>query len=163
MTKIKGIVTLVLRLVALITTFVAIILMSTAHDTAHVFNLKFEAKFSNSPAFKYFVIAYAVVCCYSLAIIFLPAKSLYWRIILVLDTVMTLVLTSSFSAAMAIAYIGKKGNSHAGWLPICGQVPKFCDQSTAALAVGFVSAIVYFVLLIYSLHGALAPFCSVNS
>ncbi|KAH9626976.1 hypothetical protein KSS87_017827 [Heliosperma pusillum] len=87
MTKIKGIVTLVLRLVALLATFVAVILMSTAHDTAHVFNLQFEAKFSNSPAFKYFVVAYAVVCCYSLAVILLPSKSLYWRIILVLDTV----------------------------------------------------------------------------
>ncbi|KAL9234059.1 hypothetical protein vseg_008974 [Gypsophila vaccaria] len=162
MSKIKGVVTIVLRLVAMVATFVAVIVMCTAHDTARVFNLKFEAKFSNSPSFKYFVIANGVVCCYSLAIILLPTKSLFWRFILILDTMMTLVLTSSISAAMAIAYVGKKGNSHAGWLPICGQVPKFCDQSTAALVVGFVAVIVYFVLLIYSLYVALAPFSSVN-
>ncbi|KAK9714689.1 hypothetical protein RND81_06G112500 [Saponaria officinalis] len=163
MSKINGIGSIVLRTVALIASFVAVVVMCTAHDTAQVFNLKFEAKFSNSPSFKYFVIAYGVVCCYSLAIILLPTKSLFWRFILILDTVMTLLLTSSFSAAMAIAYVGKKGNSHAGWLPICGQVPKFCDQSTAALVVGFVTVIVYFVLLVYSLHVALGPFYSVNS
>lgn len=70
---------------------------------------------------------------------------------------MTAVLTSSISAALAIARVGKKGNSQAGWLPICGQVPKFCDHVTGALVCGFVAAIAYALLLVFSLYSALGP------
>ena len=62
------------------------------------------------------------------------------------------LLSSSVSAAMAIAHVGKKGNSQAGWLPICGQVRKFCNQVTGALIAGFIAAIIYLVLLLYTLH-----------
>lgn len=67
------------------------------------------------------------------------------------------LLTSSISAALAIAHVGKKGNSHAGWLPICGQVPKFCDHVTGALVAAFVAAIIYLVLLLYTLLAVLSP------
>ncbi|GFZ06220.1 glucan synthase-like 1 [Actinidia rufa] len=62
---------------------------------------------------------------------------------------------STISAALAIGYVGKKGNTHAGWLPICGQVPKFCDRVTGALISGFIAAIIYFLLLLYSLHNVI--------
>ncbi|KAL2931977.1 CASP-like protein 1C1 [Bienertia sinuspersici] len=157
MMKIKGIITLVLRIIALAAAVVATIVMGTAHDSASVMSFKFEAKFTNSPSFKYFVVVYAIASCYSFVVLVLPFKNLLWRLILILDTVMTLLLTSALSAALAIAYVGKKGNSHAGWLPICGQVPKFCDQTTGALVVGFIAAIIYLLLLLYSLHTAISP------
>lgn len=69
-----------------------------------------------------------------------------------------MLLVSSISAALAIAHVGKKGNSHAGWLPICGQVPKYCDQVTGALAAGFVGLITYTILLLYAIHTVLNPF-----
>lgn len=65
---------------------------------------------------------------------------------------MILLLTSSISAALAIAEVGKKGNSHAGWLPVCGQVHKFCDHVKGALISGFSAAVLYLVLLLYSIH-----------
>ena len=68
-----------------------------------------------------------------------------------------MLLSSSISAALAIADVGKKGNNHAGWLPICGQVPKFCDHITGSLIAGFVAAILYFVLVLYSLYTVLDP------
>ncbi|GMH05445.1 hypothetical protein Nepgr_007285 [Nepenthes gracilis] len=161
MTKIRSMITCLLRLIALAATLCATIVMAAAHDSTEIFNLKFEAKYSNSPSFKYFVIVNTVVSCYTLTTLLIPHKSLLWRLILILDTVMALLLTSSFSAAMAIAYVGKKGNSNAGWLPICGQVPKFCDQATNALISGFVAILIYFFLLLYSLHAALTPvFCA---
>lgn len=132
--------------------------------------------------YRYFVVAEAIACGYTLVVLILSSKSLFWRLIVILDAVreqfqqfnfnflglvimsccivsqvMTAVLTSSISAALAIAHVGKKGNSHAGWLPICGQVPKFCDHVTGALVCGFVAAIVYVLLLIYSLHSVLGP------
>ena len=103
------------------------------------------------------MIAEAIATGYSFIVLFLSSKSLVWRLIVILDVVIAILLTSSISAALAIAQIGKKGNSHAGWLPICGQVPKFCDHVTGALIAGFVAAIVYLVLNLYSLHAVLSP------
>jgi uncharacterized protein (TIGR01569 family) len=67
------------------------------------------------------------------------------------------LLTSSISAALAIAQVGRKGNTHAGWLPVCEQVPDFCDQVTIALIAGFAAAIIYFVILLCSLYVVLSP------
>ncbi|KAH9748693.1 CASP-like protein 1C1 [Citrus sinensis] len=157
MTMTKRIITNLLRLIALGATVAAIVVMVTSHQSAEVFNLTFTAKFSNEPVFKYFVVAEAIACGYTLVVLILSSRSLLWRLIVILDAVMTAVLTSSISAALAIARVGKKGNSHAGWLPICGQVPKFCDHVTGALVCGFVAAIVYALLLVFSLYSALGP------
>lgn len=65
-----------------------------------------------------------------------------------MDVVVAMMLSSSISAALAIAYVAKKGESHAGWLPICGQVPKFCDETMGSLAAGFVAALLYMILVL---------------
>ncbi|XP_042941342.1 CASP-like protein 1C1 [Carya illinoinensis] len=101
--------------------------------------------------YRYFVIAEAIASGYSLIVLFVSSKSsLLWCLVVILDVVITMLLTSSFSAALAIAHVGKKGNSHAGWLPICGQVPKFCYHAIGALIAGCIAVIIYLVLLIYT-------------
>ncbi|XVF25807.1 hypothetical protein REPUB_Repub13aG0245300 [Reevesia pubescens] len=157
MAKTKRIITILLRLLALGSTLSATVVMVTSHDSADVLNLKFSAKYNNTPTFKYYVIAEAIATGYSFIVLFLSLKSLVWRLIVILDVVIAMLLISSISAALAVAQVGKKGNSHAGWLPICGQVPKFCDHVTGALIAGFVAAIIYFVLNLYSLHAVLSP------
>ncbi|KAK8692637.1 hypothetical protein V6N13_076093 [Hibiscus sabdariffa] len=157
MAKTKTIITILLRLLAFGATLTATVVMVTSHDSAEVLNLKFSAKYTNSPAFKFYVIAEAIASGYGLIALFLCSKSSVERLIVILDVVIAMLLTSSISAALAEAEIGKKGNSHAGWLPICGQVPKFCDHVTGALIAGFVAAIVYLVLNLYSLVVVLAP------
>lgn len=62
------------------------------------------------------------------------------------------MLVSAISAALGVAQVGKKGNAHAGWLPICDQVPKFCDRLTGALIAGFVAPILYLLLVLLSIH-----------
>ncbi|KAL4626804.1 hypothetical protein ACB092_05G123500 [Castanea dentata] len=151
MTKTRMIFTLLLRLLALGATLAATIIMVTSHDSAEVLNLTFQAKYSDETTFKYFVIAEAVASGYSLIALFISSKSLL-RHLVILDVVITTLLSSSVSAALAIAHVGKKGNSHAGWLPICGQVHKFCNQVTGALIAAFIAAIIYLVLLLYTLH-----------
>ncbi|CAK9181806.1 unnamed protein product [Ilex paraguariensis] len=154
MTKAKKIPIFLLRVIALGATVSATIVMATSHDSAQVLNMTFQAKYTNSPTFKYFVVVNAIASAYSLIVLFLPSKNFLWRFMLVLDLIMTLMLVSSISAALGVAQVGKKGNSHAGWLPICGQVPKFCDRVTGALIAGFVAAIIYFLLLLYSLYSS---------
>ncbi|XP_004295628.1 PREDICTED: CASP-like protein 1C2 [Fragaria vesca subsp. vesca] len=159
----RRIFTFLLRLLTFAATLVATIVMVTSHDSTNVLNLTFKAKFSNAPAFKYFVVVEAIACAYSLVIMFLSSKGSLWRLVIILDVVVAVLLASSVSSALAIASVGKKGNMHAGWLPICGQVPKFCNHVTAALVAGFVAAILYFLLVIYTLYTVLHPLFVVKS
>lgn len=48
----KNIPMILLRLLALAATVAATVVMATSHDSAEVFNIKFEAKYTNSPTFK---------------------------------------------------------------------------------------------------------------
>ncbi|CAI9756480.1 unnamed protein product [Fraxinus pennsylvanica] len=141
-----------LRFLALGAAVTATVIMVTSKDTAQVLNMKFEAKYTNSPTFKYFALINAIASGYTLIMLFFPSKSSCGHLILVFDLIMALLLDSSISACLAIGQVGKKGNSHAGWLPICGQVPKFCDHVTGALIAGFLAAVIYFLIILYSLH-----------
>lgn len=73
-----------------------------------------------------------------------------------------MLLSSSISAAFAIAEVGKKGNMEAGWLPICGEVAKFCGHVTGALVSGLIAAILYFFILLYSIHSVVTHFSTVK-
>ncbi|CAJ1936472.1 unnamed protein product [Sphenostylis stenocarpa] len=152
MTKTKRVLTLFLRFLAIGATLAAVIVMVTSHDSSQVLNLTFTAKYSNEQAFKFFVIAEAIACGYSLILLLTFSQTSLWRLVLILDVVIAMLLSSSVSAAVAIAHVGKKGNTHAGWLPICGQVPKFCNHVTGALVAGFSAAIIYFLLIFSSLY-----------
>ncbi|XP_043689725.1 CASP-like protein 1C1 [Telopea speciosissima] len=157
MAKTKRIFTLLLRLLALAATLAAAIIMATSNQTTTIYGISFEAKYSFTPAFKFFVIANAIVSIYGFLVLFLPSESLLWRLVVAVDVIITMLLTSSISAALAIAYVGKKGNSHAGWLPICGQVSQYCDRVTGALIAGFIGTIIYLLLLLHSIHTVLDP------
>ncbi|KAL8468023.1 hypothetical protein ACS0TY_031320 [Phlomoides rotata] len=158
MSLFKNIHVVLLRLLALAATVAATVVMATSHDSAEVLNIKFEAKYTNSPTFKYFVLMNAIAGGYTLVLIFFPCKSSCGHFILVLDLIIALVLDSSISSCLAIGLVGKNGNSHAGWLPICGEVPKFCDHVTLALIAGVVAAIAYFLILLCSLHSLINLF-----
>lgn len=71
--------------------------------------------------------------------------------------VVTMLLTAAVSAAAAIGYVGKKGNSHTGWLPVCNQFPKFCNHVTGALVLGFCGVLVYMFILLSAIHMVLNP------
>ncbi|XP_022886882.1 CASP-like protein 1C1 [Olea europaea var. sylvestris] len=147
-----------LRLLALGAAVTATVIMVTSKDSAQVFNMKFEAKFTDSPTFKYFALINAIASGYTLIMLFFPSKNSCGHLILVFDLIMALLLDSSISACLAIGQVGKKGNSHAGWLPICGQVPKFCDRVTGAVIAGFLAAVIYLLIFLYSLHNFLNLF-----
>ncbi|XP_057455671.1 CASP-like protein 1C1 [Lotus japonicus] len=157
MAKTRWICHLLVRFLAFAATLSAVIVMATSHERAGFLAISFEAKYTNTPAFKYFVIANSVVTVYGFLVFFLPAESLLWRLVVAMDLVFTMLLISSISAALTIAEVGKKGNSYAAWLPICDSVPKFCDQVTGALIAGFIAVIVYMILLLHSIHSVLDP------
>ncbi|XP_028796272.1 CASP-like protein 1C2 [Neltuma alba] len=156
---VKRICHLVLRFLAFGATLSSVIVMATTHERLgfSFFPFYYEAKYTNTPAFRYFVIANSVVTVYGFFVMFLPPKSLLWRFVVALDLVFTMLLISSESAAVSIAYVGKKGNVYAGWLPICGQVRDYCNHVTGALIAGLAAVVIYVILLLYSIHTVLDP------
>ncbi|KAK2432527.1 CASP protein 1B1 [Trifolium repens] len=148
---------LLLRFLAFSATLSAVIVMVSSHERASFFTVSIEAKYTNSPALKYFVIANSIVTVYGFLVLFLPAESLLWRLVVAMDMVLTMLLISSLSAALAIAQVAKKGNNDAAWLPICGSVPKFCNHITGALIASFIGVIIYMILLLHSIHSVLDP------
>ncbi|KAF2283448.1 hypothetical protein GH714_006818 [Hevea brasiliensis] len=70
MAKIKRICTFLLRLIAFGTTLAAAIVMATSHETTSLFAVSFEAKYTYTPAFKYFVIANAIASVYGFLVLF---------------------------------------------------------------------------------------------
>ncbi|KAF8643724.1 hypothetical protein HU200_066790 [Digitaria exilis] len=95
------------------------------------------------------VVANILVCAYSLLVLAVPPASPAARFVLMADVMAGMVLTDAVAAAGAISDLGKNGNDHAGWLPICGLVHTFCDhvRPGGALISGFVAVILCFLLL----------------
>ncbi|XP_004506615.1 CASP-like protein 1C1 [Cicer arietinum] len=157
MAKTKRICLILLRLLAFVATLSAVIVMVSSHERVSLFTVSFEAKYTNSPALKYFVIANSIVTVYGFLVLFLPSESLLWRFVVVVDMVLTMLLISSISAALAIAQVAKKGNNYAAWLPICDSVSKFCNHMTGALIASVIGVIIYMILLLYSIYSVLDP------
>ncbi|KAG6402856.1 hypothetical protein SASPL_135070 [Salvia splendens] len=62
------------------------------------------------------------------------------------------VLVSGCSAATAIGFVGRFGQSETGWIPICDQVERFCDKVMVSIIISFVAAICLFLLTLMSAH-----------
>ena len=53
-------------------------------------------------------------------------------------------------AATAVGYVGKYGNSLAGWVAICGYLGEFCRKATAASSISYFALLVYLILTVIS-------------
>ncbi|OVA15062.1 Uncharacterized protein family UPF0497 [Macleaya cordata] len=154
-------VSLSLRVLLFASTLAAVIVMLTSKQTEIVFWPFFtknaavrSAKYSHSPAFIYFVSALWIVCGYSilstLNTLFCGKRcaSNKFLISLVLSDVLMLgILASATGTAGGVAYIGLKGNSHVGWIKICGVYHKFCRHIGASLALSLFASILLVILI----------------
>ncbi|KAJ4871260.1 CASP-like protein 1F1 [Raphanus sativus] len=133
-------------------------LMITNREVASVYGIAFEAKYSDSSAFRYLVYAYiaiAAVTLFTLAWACLAVRrGGFIFALFVIDLLMALTALSAFSASMSEGYIGKYGNTHAGWLPICGYVHNYCNRVTLSLAFSFVSFLLLFILTVLTASAA---------
>ncbi|CAL1389190.1 unnamed protein product [Linum trigynum] len=60
------------------------------------------------------------------------------------------LVVAGCSAAMAIGVIGKYGENHSGWMPICDHFHRFCNRGTTSLALSYISLVLLFILTIMS-------------
>lgn len=54
------------------------------------------------------------------------------------------------AAATAIGYVGKYGNRHSGWSPICDQFGEFCKRVTNAVIFAYLAVLFLLMLTIIS-------------
>ncbi|KAK9120177.1 hypothetical protein Scep_018270 [Stephania cephalantha] len=128
-----------LRALGIAAALIAIGLMSTGKQAVELLGFQLVAKYSYSPILRYFVIVSTIACG-------LSALSLGCFLY---SVVVGLALTGS-SAATAMGYVGRYGDSHAGWMPICGTFGRFCDRMTVSVAFSFFAAVVYMALAVWS-------------
>ncbi|KAJ7945653.1 CASP-like protein [Quillaja saponaria] len=137
-----------LRVLAFVLTLSATWLMLTSKQSVVVVGLTFDASYSYSPAFKCFAFANAVACFFCLISLFLvfgfccraidPAHYYY---LFLHDLLMMSLVLAGCAAATAIGYVGRHGNSHSMWAPICNPFQKFCSKVTTSVILSYLSVI----------------------
>ncbi|KAK4734925.1 hypothetical protein R3W88_009186 [Solanum pinnatisectum] len=122
--------------------------------------LGLDARYTYSPSMKFFAYANIIgcpssvvslflvlICCYKKHLhsnkYFFTCSSMIWYFVFGL-------LVAGCAAATSIGYVGKYGQKHSGWNPICNFVPKFCHKATLSLTLSYIAIMFYLCLTIIS-------------
>ncbi|ESQ55932.1 hypothetical protein EUTSA_v10026349mg [Eutrema salsugineum] len=155
---------LTMRVLALVLTLVAATVLGVSKQTKVVsikviptlppLDVSTTAKSTYLSAFVYNISANAIACGYtaiSIVILIISkgrrSKGLLMAVLLG-DLVMVALLFSGTGAAGAIGLMGLKGNKHVMWKKVCNVFGKFCHQAAASVAITFLSAVVFMVLVV---------------
>ncbi|KAG9457588.1 hypothetical protein H6P81_002096 [Aristolochia fimbriata] len=155
-----------LRFLVFAATLTALIVMVTSKQTELVtlpvilLQTFRSAKFQHSPAFIYFVVVMCVACAYALLTlaaaftsIFKPFPSSKSLMLLVFfDALFAGIVSTATGAAAGVAYIGLKGNTHVGWMKICGTFDKFCRHAGSSLALALFASVLLLLLVMLSTY-----------
>ncbi|KAL1220571.1 CASP-like protein 1D1 [Cardamine amara subsp. amara] len=154
----------VLRFVLFAATLISVVVMVTSKQTKNIFipgtPIRIpSAKFTNSPALIYFVVALSVACFYSIVSTLVtisafrkPSSSAILLLSLaIMDVLMVGIVASATGAGGGVAYIGLKGNKDVRWGKICHIYDKFCRHIGSAIAVSLVASIILILLSIISM------------
>ncbi|CAH8275947.1 unnamed protein product [Arabidopsis lyrata] len=146
-----------LRVFAFMATLAAAIVMSLNKETktlvvATIGTLPIKAtltaKFQDTPAFVFFVIANVMVSFHNLLMIVLQIfsrkleyKGVRLLSIAILDMLNATLVSAAANAAVFVAELGKNGNKHAKWNKVCDRFATYCDHGAGALIAAFAGVI----------------------
>ncbi|KAI3505723.1 hypothetical protein L1887_27921 [Cichorium endivia] len=155
-----------LRILLFATALVAVIIMAVSKQTKLItlmpgFSIPLEAKFTQSPAFIYFIAALSVACLYSiitgvlsLLALMKPGGSstkLQFHFV-ILDALLLGIVAAATGAAGGVSYIGFKGNSHTRWNKVCDQFGSYCVHIAASIILSLISSITLLLLVWLSVY-----------
>ncbi|KAL1539919.1 CASP-like protein 1F2 [Salvia divinorum] len=148
---------LALRALVIAFSVAGAVTMVTSKETVTLFGITVNATYTYSSSFRYKVAADSAICCLTVLSVIIvislsraksnPKNYFY---LLLLDMVSLVVSVSGCSAATAIGFVGRFGQSQTGWAAICDQVGRFCDEVMASIVISFVTVICLFLLTIMS-------------
>ncbi|XP_021681598.2 CASP-like protein 1F2 [Hevea brasiliensis] len=149
------------RVLAIAFTVASISVLVTSGQDVLVFGIRTMARYSYSSAFKFLVVADAVVCGFSglsLILVCLRSRSaaaaqfMNSFYLFLHDMVMMVLLISGCSAATAIGYVSRYGAKEMNWVAVCDYVGKFCNQVLASLVLSYLAFFCYLALTAFSAH-----------
>ncbi|KAG2689577.1 hypothetical protein I3760_09G145700 [Carya illinoinensis] len=171
--KPKDWVLLSLRLVAFFATATATIVMALNKQTNTVVvatvgntpvKVAVTAKFQQTPAFVFFVVANAMASFHNWMMIVvefyghkIDYKGLRLAIIAILDMMTVALASAGDGAATFMADLGKNGNSHARWNKICDKFHAYCDRGSGALIASFIGLLILLIINVMSISKLLKP------
>ncbi|KAH9621270.1 hypothetical protein KSS87_011536 [Heliosperma pusillum] len=153
----------VLRFLLFASCIIAVVVMATSKQTERIpvtgipgFTVPVPAKFTNSPAFIYFVVALSVAGLYSIitlitSLSFISKSTIPPKIFLILavhDVLILGVVAAATGTAGGVAYVGLKGNSHVNWGKICNVYDKFCRYLGTSIFFSLFASLVLVILVI---------------
>lgn len=148
---------ILLRILATAFTLTATCIILNSNETLIVFTVEVDARYSYSPALKFFAYANIIGCAFSVFSLFLASifgrKGLHpnkYFCLFIHDMIMMALLLAGTASAATIGYIGEYGLIHSGWMPICDSVAKFCHKIIASVIFSFFGVIFYLSLAVIS-------------
>ncbi|XP_060171313.1 CASP-like protein 1F1 [Lycium barbarum] len=148
---------IMLRIMATAFTLASTWIILTSKQTVTVFGIEMDARYSYSPIFKFFAFANIIGCAFSVMSLFLVSvlghkgldpKNYFYMF--VHDLLAMALLLAGCAAATAVGYVGKYGEMHSGWMPICDHVSKFCHKVTNGVMLSYFAVLFYLCLTIIS-------------
>ncbi|KAM4112448.1 hypothetical protein ACJW30_05G141000 [Castanea mollissima] len=165
--KQKDRILLLLRLVAFLATASATIVMALNKQTNSLvvatignnpIKATLTAKFQQTPAFVFFVVANGMASFHNWLILVLEIvghkidyKGLRLAIIAIFDMLIVVLAAAGDGAAVFMAELGKNGNSHARWNKICDKFQTFCDHGSGALIASFIGLLLLLIINVISI------------
>ncbi|KAI3804637.1 hypothetical protein L1987_26336 [Smallanthus sonchifolius] len=163
-----GVIDVGLRFLLFATALVSVIVMVTSKQTKLFpvpmvpgLSIAIVAKFNQSPAFIYFVVALSVACLYSVISgvlsIFVLMKpggnstKLQFHFV-ILDVLLFGIVAAAMGAAGGVGYIGFRGNSHTQWKKVCNDFGSFCSHFAASIFLSLISSITLLLLVWLSVY-----------
>ncbi|XP_059435079.1 CASP-like protein 1D1 [Corylus avellana] len=159
------VVNVALRVLLFASVLTAVLVVVTSDQTKLIpgLGINLKAKFNQSPAFIYFVVALSVTGLYgiitilaSISVLFKPISSTKFMLhFAVWDVLILGLVASAMGSAGGIAYVGLKGNEHVHWGKVCNTFDKFCRHMAGSLAVSLFASFVLVLLIwlsIFTLH-----------
>lgn len=138
----------ILRVLTALATAAAIIVTLKSNQSFRTLSGYSKARWRDFPALKWFIIANAIVFVYAVIGGIVAFFSICIRrsplsytasafLTFLADFLLASALISAAAAALAVAWIGKHGQSTANWSATCGTVGKFCDYIRGAIIASF--------------------------
>ncbi|MED6179400.1 hypothetical protein PIB30_000512 [Stylosanthes scabra] len=162
-----------LRVVSFLATASATIVMALNKQTKNLvvatlgntpITATITAKFNQTPAFVFFIIANGNASLHNLVMIAVDLlvprydyKGLRLALIAILDMMAMGLASAGDGAATFMSMLGRNGNSHAQWNKICDKFESYCDREGAALIASFIGFILLFIITVMSIIKLLKP------
>ncbi|OVA04362.1 Uncharacterized protein family UPF0497 [Macleaya cordata] len=153
----------ILRILALATTMIAVIVMAVAKETKTVpvailpnlppINVDARAKWQYLSAFVFFMVVNIIACIYAAISLILSIGNRFRSkvldlMVIILDLIMVALLFSGNGAAAAIGVLAYKGNSHTQWKKVCNVFGGFCRHAAASSALSLIGSLMFILLLV---------------